>query len=50
MARRPVWLTDEQIEVALGYVAELLDDQSEITNATREVFDDIYEQLSKFED
>jgi hypothetical protein len=45
----PVWLSEMELEVVIGFVAELLDDHSGIDDFTREVFDGVMAQLSYLE-
>ena len=45
MSRRPIWLDDADVEVLLGYVGELLDDDNLPPNYVRLVFGKVYGQL-----
>jgi hypothetical protein len=41
------FLTDAEAETLLGFVAELLDDKSQIDNGAREMLDGVYKTLSE---
>lgn len=48
MSRRPIWVTDLDAEVLLGYVGELIDsfNDSSMSNFDRTVLVSVYTQLT----
>jgi hypothetical protein len=49
MSKRPIWVSDAEAEVLLGYVGEALDDKNNISDFDRKVLGDVYAQLDSQE-
>ena len=46
MPKSPIWLTDEELEILGGYIAELLDDPT-INETAVPILETVYNQIYK---